>query len=340
MMREHLENLCSLYGISGNENRIRDYIINCIDGKCDYYTDNLGNVIAFKKGKKKSSVKLMIAAHMDEVGLIITHINSDGTLSFDTVGGINDDVIAGRQVMIYEKNIQGVVGSKAVHNMSSAEREAKISVSSLYIDIGADSKEEAEKLVSPGDNVSFMSGFTELGGGRICSKAVDDRAGCAVMLDLIDEGVEFDTYFAFTVQEEIGLRGAQTAAFEISPDFAVVLETTTASDISEVTGARRVCELGKGPVVTFMDRRTVYDRELYSLAFSLAEKEGMPCQTKTLIAGGNDAGAIHISKSGVRTIAVSAPCRYLHSPCCVAQYSDVEMCEALVRLLITGINEL
>lgn len=339
-MNGHLEKLSSLYGISGNEDSVRNYIISCIEGKCDCYTDNLGNLIAFKKGRKKTDKKLMIAAHMDEVGMMITHINSDGTLSFDTVGGINDDVIAGRQVMIYEKNIQGVVGSKAVHNMSSSEREEKISVSSLYIDIGASGKEEAEKMVSPGDNAAFMSGFTKLGGGKICSKALDDRAGCAVMIDLINEGTEYDTYFAFTVQEEIGLRGAQAAAFGISPDFAVVLETTTASDIADVTGAKRVCELGKGPVVSYMDRRTVYDRELYSLAFSLAEKNGIPCQTKTLIAGGNDAGAIHISKSGVRTIAVSAPCRYLHSPCCVAQYSDIEMCEALVRLLITGINEL
>ncbi len=339
-MLEHLEKLCSLYGISGNENSVRKYITECIDGKCDYHTDNLGNIIAFKKGKKQSSKKLMIAAHMDEVGMIVTYINQDGTLAFDTVGGINDEVIAGRQVMIYEKNIQGVVGSKAVHNMSASERESKISVSSLYIDIGAESREEAEKLVSPGDCVTFMSGFTELGGGRICSKAVDDRAGCAIMLDLINEGVEYDTYFAFTVQEEIGLRGAQAASFGISPDFAVVLETTTASDTADTSGAKRVCELGKGPVVSFMDRRTVYDRELYSLAFSLAEKNGIPCQTKTLIAGGNDAGAIHISKSGVRTAAVSAPCRYLHSPCCVAQYSDIEMCEALVRLLITGINNL
>lgn len=339
-MLEHLENLCSLNGISGNEKYIREYIIKNIAGKCEYYTDNLGNLIAFKKGRKTTDKKLMIAAHMDEVGMIITNINDDGTLSFDTVGGINDDVIAGRQVMIYEKNIQGVVGSKAVHNMSSSERNSKISVSSLCIDIGAETKEEAEKHISPGDNVAFMSGFTSMGGGRICSKALDDRAGCAVMLDLINEETEYDTYFTFTVQEEIGLRGAQTAAFGISPDFAIVLETTTASDISEVSGARRVCELGKGAVVSYMDRRTVYDRELYDLAFDLARKNNILCQTKTLIAGGNDAGAIHISKSGVRTAAVSAPCRYLHSPCCVAQRSDIEMCEALVRLLVTGINKL
>ena len=166
-MLEHLEPLCSLYGISGNENRVRDYILSRIEGKCSVRTDNLGNIIAFLKGKKKTDKKVMIAAHMDEVGMMITHINEDGTLSFDTVGGINDDVIAGRQVMIYEKNIQGVVGSKAVHNMTEEERKTPLAVSSLYIDIGAENKEEAEKFISPGDCVTFMSGFTRLGGGKI-----------------------------------------------------------------------------------------------------------------------------------------------------------------------------
>lgn len=339
-MLEHLKPLSSLYGISGNEDMVREYIIEKIKDKCEYYTDNLGNLIAFCKGRRSSERKLMIAAHMDEVGMIVTYINSDGTLSFDSVGGINDDVIAGRQVVIYNRSINGVIGSKAVHNMSAEERKQSISVSKLYIDIGTHSKEETEKLVSVGDCISFASQYTELGGGKICSKALDDRAGCAIMIDLINEGTEFDTYFVFTVQEEAGLRGAVTAAFGISPDFAVVLETTTACDIADVIGVKRVCELGRGPVISYMDRRTIYDRELYDLAFHLGEKNNIPCQTKTMVAGGNDAGAIHISKSGVRTIAVSAPCRYLHSPSCVAQYSDIEMCEALVRLLITGINEL
>lgn len=339
-MLENIKALCSLHGISGNEDNVRNYIIKQIDGKCDHYTDNLGNLIAFKKGTSSSAKKLMIAAHMDEVGFIITHINSDGTLSFDAVGGINEDVAAGRQVFIYNRNVQGVVGSKAVHNMSDAEKKNALSFSHMCIDIGADSREEAEKYVSVGDCVSFMPGFDEMGNGRICSKALDDRAGCAVMIDLINKGVAYDTYFVFTVQEEIGLRGATAAAFSIAPDFAVVLETTTASDISGVSGARRVCQLGDGAVVSYMDKRTVYDRELYDTAFSLAEENGIKCQTKTLVAGGNDSGAIHISGKGVRTIAVSAPCRYLHSPSCTAQYSDIEMCRDLVRLLISRINEL
>ncbi|MBE6853646.1 MAG: M42 family metallopeptidase [Ruminococcus sp.] len=339
-MLEHLEPLCSLYGISGNEKNVRDYIIENIEGKCSYYVDALGNIIAFKPGKKEKAKKIMIAAHMDEVGMIVTDVNSDGTLSFEAVGGVNSEVIAGRQVYIYEKNIQGVIGSKAVHNMSSSERDKKISAEDLCIDIGASDKEDAEKYISPGDCVTFMSGSTAMGDDSICSKALDDRAGCAIMLDLINTELDYGVYFVFTVQEEVGLRGAGTAAFQVSPDFAIVLETTTASDISGVSGASRVCELGKGAVVSYMDKRTVYDRELYELAFSLAEKAKINCQTKTLVAGGNDAGAIHISGNGVRTIAVSAPCRYLHSPSCMARRSDIEACENLTKLLITGINKL
>ena len=165
-MLEHLKPLSSLYGISGNEDMVREYIIEKIKDKCEYYTDNLGNLIAFCKGRRSSERKLMIAAHMDEVGMIVTYINSDGTLSFDSVGGINDDVIAGRQVVIYNRSINGVIGSKAVHNMSAEERKQSISVSKLYIDIGTHSKEETEKLVSVGDCISFASQYTELGGAK------------------------------------------------------------------------------------------------------------------------------------------------------------------------------
>ncbi len=339
-MLEHLKNLTQLYGISGNEDNIREYIISNIKGECAYHVDNLGNIIAFKKGMKSPKKKIMISAHMDEVGLIITHINPDGTLAFECVGGINDNVIAGRQVFLYNKGIYGVVGSKAVHNMTAAERKEKISVSKLYIDIGASDQKEAESMVSPGECVSFISGYTELGGGKVCSKALDDRIGCAIMLDLINDNAEYDIYLTFTVQEELGLRGAYTAAFGVEPDYAIVVETTTASDIPGSDGARRVCTLGDGAVVSFMDRRTFYDRELFNLAFSVARENSLKCQTKTLIAGGNDAGAIHLSRNGVRTIAVSSPCRYLHSPASVADYSDIVACELLIRHLITRILEL
>ena len=161
-----------------------------------------------------------------------------------------------------------------------------------------------------------------------------------MMIDMIRSELEYDTFFVFNVQEEIGLRGSRVSAFSVAPDFAIVLEATTAADIDGVSGAKRVCSLGNGPVVSFMDRSTVYDKELYNLAFDIAAENNIPCQTKTMIAGGNDAGAIHISRGGVRTIAVSVPCRYLHSPSCVIQWSDLENSLSLVKKLSQRICEL
>ena len=186
----------------------------------------------------------------------------------------------------------------------------------------------------------FDSEFVELGGNCVKSKAIDDRAGCAIMIQLIREGVEYDTYFVFNVQEEVGLRGSTASSFSVAPDFAIVLEATTASDIDGVSGAKKVCSLGKGPVVGFMDRSTVYDKELYRMAFESAEELGIPCQTKTMIAGGNDSGAIHKSRGGVRTIAVSVPCRYIHSPSCVINKEDFENTLTLTRELARRIHEL
>ena len=283
--------------------------------------------------------KLMIAAHTDEVGFIVTYINSDGTLCFNEVGGIDTTVAIGRQVTV-GNGINGVIGSTAVHNLSREQREKPPKYGDMYIDIGADSKEEAEKLVRLGDSVYFDSEFVELGGNCVKSKAIDDRAGCAIMIQLIREGVEYDTYFVFNVQEEVGLRGSTASSFSVAPDFAIVLEATTASDIDGVSGVKKVCSLGKGPVVGFMDRSTVYDKELYRMAFESAENLGIPCQTKTMIAGGNDSGAIHKSRGGVRTIAVSVPCRYIHSPSCVINAEDFENTLTLTRELARRIHEL
>lgn len=332
-MRELLKEMCLINGVSGDESAVRDYIISKIEGRCDYRVDNLGNLICFCKGRKSSDKKLMICAHMDEVGFIVTYIREDGTLSFGEVGGVDPSVVIGRQVTVGKSGISGVVGSTAVHNLSKEEREKPVEMNSLYIDIGAADKSEAEKYVSLGDCVYFDSEFVELGERRVKSKAIDDRAGCAMMIKLILEQPEFDTYFVFNVQEEIGLRGSRVSTFAVGPDLAIVLESTTAADIDGVSGAKKVCTLGGGPVVSFMDRSTVYDKELYHMAFQTAADLGIPCQTKTMIAGGNDAGAIHVSGRGVRTIAVSVPCRYLHSPSCVIQMSDLENSLGLVREL-------
>lgn len=333
-MKKLLRELCLINGVSGDENAVREFIIDKIKDVCEYRTDNLGNLICLRKGRKAPEKKIMVAAHMDEVGFIVTSIRSDGTLTFGTVGGIDACAAIGRQVKIGRNGLSGVIGSSAIHNLSKEEREKAPSISNLYIDIGAADKDEAEKHVRPGDCVYFNSEFVEFGENHIKSKAIDDRAGCAMMIKLMQDEPEYDTWFVFNVQEEIGLRGAAVSAFSVQPDIAFVLEATTAADIDGVSGAKRVCSLGDGPVVSFMDRSTVYDKQLYKLAFETAGELGIRCQTKTMIAGGNDSGAIHISGKGVRTLAVSVPCRYLHSPSCVIDYSDLEASYSLVKKLI------
>ena len=338
-MKKLLKELCLINGVSGDENSVREYIIDKVKDLCEYSVDNLGNLICFKKGRKAPSKKLMIAAHMDEVGFIVTAVKDDGTLSFDAVGGVDPSVVIGRQVKVGKNHLNGVVGSVAVHNLSGEEKEKTPEFDNLSIDIGASDAAEAKKYVNPGDCVYFDSEYIEFGDNHIKSKAIDDRAGCAVMIKLMQQELKYDTFFVFNVQEEIGLRGSTVSAFSVQPDIAVVLEATTAADIDGVGGAKKVCSLGGGPVVSFMDRSTVYDKELYRLAFDIAGKEGIPCQTKSMIAGGNDSGAIHISGSGVRTLAVSVPCRYLHSPSCVIDYSDVEDSYRLVKSLIKKVAD-
>ncbi|MDE7362569.1 MAG: M42 family peptidase [Oscillospiraceae bacterium] len=337
-MVERLRELCQLNGASGDETRVREFIQANIHPD-EVYTDNLGSLIAFKKGRKTPKHKIMYAAHMDEVGFMITDINEDGFLCFDAVGGVNPAVTLGRGVAL-ECGAPGVIGTKAIHQQSSDERKKLPDFGELYIDIGAASRDEAEKLAPRGSYAYFDADLFEFGDGFVKGKAIDDRAGCLIMMDMINGEPEYDAWYAFTVQEEVGTRGARAAAFAVAPDIAIVLETTTACDIAGVSGAKRVCELGKGAVVSYMDRGTVYDRGLYSLAFETAKANGIPVQTKTLIAGGNDSGAIHVSAGGVRTCAISVPCRYLHSPSCVIKTSDFEAVRALADKMLSAVGEL
>lgn len=337
-MIDKLENLCRLNGASGDEGRVRDYIKDHIAAD-EVTTDALGNLLVFKKGRKTPKNKIMFAAHMDEVGFMITDISEDGFLSFGAVGGINSSAVIGRTLLL-ESGVCGVVGTKAIHQQSKEERNKMPSFDELYIDIGANSKEEAEKFASRGSYAYFDTDFFEFGDGFIKGKAIDDRAGCLVMMDMINKTPEYDAWYAFTVQEEIGTRGAKAAAFTIAPDIAIVLETTTACDIAGVSGEKKVCELGKGAVVSYMDKRTIYDRGLYSLAFDTANANDIAVQTKTLVAGGNDSGAIHVSRGGVRTCAISIPCRYLHSPSCVIKESDYYAVKSLAEKMLSVVADL
>lgn len=332
-----IEELSGLFGPSGMEDRVREYIIGQIQAHCDYRVDALGNLIAFKQGEKRPKSRVLLAAHMDEVGFIVTYIEESGLLRFARLGGIDPRVMVGKRLKVGAQGVCGVIGTKPVHLTKGDERDKMPDPDSLYIDIGAVDQQEAMLAVQPGDCAVFDSEFVRFGDGMIKGKALDDRAGCAVMIKMLQSPLEYDTYFAFNVQEEVGCRGAGASAFAVKPDCAIVLETTTAADIAGVSAEKEVCRQGGGPVVSFMDRGTVYDRELYRMAFELAARENIPCQPKRLVAGGNEASVIHRSRAGVRTLAVSMPCRYLHSPACVLRVSDID---ATLRLAHAAACEL
>jgi putative aminopeptidase FrvX len=332
-----LKRLCAARGISGQEDEVRSLILKEITPLADRIEISpLGNILAFKAGEKSANRKLMLTAHMDEVGLIVTQITEDGLLKFSPVGGIDRRVLPGKSVIV-GKNIPGVIGAKPIHLLEKDEREKSVPVKDLSIDIGALSEKEALEYVKPGDAVTFDSVF-DASRGTVKAKALDDRAGCALLIQLMKTGLKHDAWFAFTVQEEIGFSGAKTASWSLEPDAAIVLESTTAADVPGVDKERQVCRLGEGPVISFMDRRTIYDRQLYDLAFEAAKNIGVKCQVKQAVTGGNDAGAIHVSRGGVRTVAVSLPCRYLHSAAGVIAQEDFVAARKLVAELADCIS--
>lgn len=334
-----LKDLCLINGTSGDEGRVRDFIIAQIKDYCEYRVDNMGSIIAFKKGKKAPAKKISINAHMDEVGFIVMGITDDGYLRFTSVGGIDSRVCLDRIVSVGKNSVTGVIGDKAFHLLNSDEKESCPGFDDLLIDIGATSKTEAEKYVSLGDFAYFESDYAELGNGYIKAKALDDRIGCMLLIELIQSELEYDTTFCFNVQEEVGLRGSKCTAFAVDADIAVVLESTTAADLDGVSGADRVCVLGDGPVISFMDNRTIYDRELFELGFAVARQNGIPVQTKTAVAGGNDAGAIQTSGDGVRVMAISLPTRYIHSGASVVKSSDIEETRRLLKKLLPKLSD-
>lgn len=326
-MKEMLKTLCSLPGVSGHEEAVRGYIREQVQPYADsILEDAMGNLLVHVRGEKpeEPGKKLLLAAHMDEVGVIVTDITSEGYLKFDFVGGVDRRVVIGKKVLLGDKAVNGIIGLKAIHLTEGEERNKVPPLKSLYIDIGVSSKEEAEKLVSLGDVGTFPTWALELGEGYLMAKAIDDRVGCTVMLELIRRGLPRDAWFAFTVQEEVGCRGSQTAAWRIQPDYALILEGTTAADLPSQSGGEKVCSPGKGPVIPFMDGGSVYDHGLFRKLTALAEARGIPWQTKTKISGGTDASSIQRSGAGARVAAISAAVRNIHSPSCVCCLEDMQ----------------
>ena len=332
-----LKRLCDAFGVSGAEGEIRDIIIPEIKEYCDDLTvDTMGNIIAFKKGES-SDKKVMLSAHMDEVGFIISGITDKGYLEFKKVGGIDTRVIISKNVLVGKNKIPGVIGMKAIHLQSKGEREEVPKVKSLFIDIGAKDKEDAEKHVELGDYVSFATKYADFGDGKIKAKAIDDRVGCYILTKLIKEPVKYDTYFCFTVQEEVGLRGAKVAAYRIKPDIALVIESTTCADVYNVPSQSEVTNLGKGVAISIMDRSTIVNRDYVSFLQKISD--GINVQYKKTTAGGNDAGAIHQTGTGVLTASLSVPCRYLHSPVGIASKDDILATEKLAKRFFVRIDE-
>lgn len=318
---ELLKILTSEYGPSGREDKIRDKISKEAEKFADeVYSDPLGNLIAHKKGKGE---KIMIAAHMDEIGAIATVIDENGFIRFSAVGGLyNKDLLARR--VRFENGTVGVIGSE--------EDNKDRKIGKMYIDIGAKNREEAEKHVSTGDMAVFEGAFVE-NDKTVISKALDNRAGCYVMLEAMKRvNSDNDLYFVFTSQEEVGLRGAKTAAYSIAPQYALAIDVTDTGDTPE--GIKMEVKLGKGAAVKVMDRSVLCDSYIRNLLIELAKENNIPYQLEIMNDGGTDAGAISLAGAGVRTGGISIPTRYIHSPSEMVSKSDLENCISLLCAFI------
>lgn len=318
-----LEKMTHINSVSGNEGTISDFIAGEAKKHCDEITvDAMGNLIARKKGEGK---KIMFAAHMDEIGIIATDIDEKGFIRFSSVGGLDVRNLAHMRVC-FRNGTEGVI---------EAEEEAfkeKPAISKLYVDIGAKNKKDAEKKVSIGDTAAFEGGFIKCG-NNVVSKALDNRVGCAVLLQAMSEAAKTnnDLYFVFTVQEEVGLRGAKTAAFDIQPDIAIAVDVT---DTGDTPGAPVMAvSLGGGAAIKIMDRSIMCDADVRVKMIETAKRNKIPYQLEIMTDGGTDAGAIHLTRAGVKTGGISVPARYIHSPSEMACVNDIENCVQLVSEL-------
>ena len=331
--------LSELNGVAGNEEKVADFILSQVSMCADeIIKDTMGNLIFLKKGKKPTSKKIAVFAHMDEVGLICTGITDEGYIKFNEVGHIDDRVLLTQKVLVGDNEIEGVIGIKAVHLQGKEERKNIIKKEDMYIDIGANSKEEAERLVSKGDYIALYSPYVKLYGRRFKAKAIDDRVGCAIMMELMHEKYDCDIYFCFSVQEEMGMRGASVLSRRINPDVAIVLEATTASDTAFVPEHLYCTRLGEGPAVSIMDKGSYSDIELRKFIENLAESKGINYQYKRTGNGANDSRVIQIGADGCKVAAISLPCRYIHSAVSVADGGDYDEMKRLVRVILNDIG--
>ena len=320
-----INKLTHTFSPSGNEKKIADLIRDMLKGKVDEIkTDALGNLICIKKGSGK---KIMLAAHMDEIGIIVSYIDEKGFLRFSNVGGINPFVILGQRV-VFENGTVGVVWYE--ENIGDIK---SIKLEKMYIDIAAKSQADAERLVSVGDMAVFESG-TILQNGRIISKSMDDRIGCAILVQIAlnQPRTENEIYYVFTAQEEVGLRGARTAAYGIMPDMALAVDVTTTGDTPECKPMS--VRIGDGPAIKIKDRSVIAHPQIKDRLIKCAEEHNIPHQFEILVQGGTDAGSIHTTAGGIPSGGVAIPTRNVHTSAEIVDMKDVENAVKLIEAFI------
>jgi tetrahedral aminopeptidase len=338
-----LKQLSEAIGVSGKEDAVRALVLPEIAPHAsDIVIDPLGGVSAVKRGSGASPIRLMLAAHMDEVGFMVRAIDSDGLIRVSAIGGIDERILPGVRVRLGPNNVIGAFIWTPIHHNRDQNT---VKLNNLRIDIGAASKDEAAGKVSVGDCGTFDSAYMEIGARMLRGKAFDDRAGCSLLIDTLKnaggEPYPVDVLAAFTVQEEIGLRGAKVAAQRLKPDIALILESTTAHDVpnpalgpDEVGDENPTCRVGGGPVLSFMDRSLIVNPRLLAFLRHTADEAGIPYQFKTQLGGGTDGGAVHVANVGVPTCVISLPCRYIHSPAAYLHRDDYDAALRLIRAFI------
>lgn len=329
-----LEILSNASGVSGYEGNVRNIIKEKIEKYVDeIIIDKMGNVIAHKKG---NGTKVIIDAHMDEVGFIITGYNEDGTLRFYPLGRINSKIPPAKVVLIGKNKITGVIGIKPIHLQSKEEKVKNMSYSEYCIDIGSNSKDETKKIVKLGDYAVFDTTFSDFGKGLVKGKAFDDRIGCSVLIEVLKENFGCDIYGVFNVQEEVGERGAYISSFTVNPDIGIVLEGTVCADMPNIPGYKKGTEIGKGPAISIMDQSSLFNSQISKDIMKIAMEKNIPYQLRRSIAGGNDGGAIHMSGEGAKVATISVPCRYIHSSVSVASIEDYQnTCKLVIEYIRT-----
>lgn len=343
-MNELLQQLTEASGVAGDEKEVRLLIRDLIEGHVDeWQVDTMGNLLAVRRGSGKSELRVLVDAHMDEVGLIVTEIDSDGTLKFLPVGGISPRTLLGKVVKVGRKGLTGVIGARPIHLLKASQRDSIVKAESMRIDIGAKKKEDAVKKVKVGDKATFATRYEE-NGATAMGKAFDDRAGCAVLIELLrGEPYPFDLHAAFTVQEEVGLRGATVAAYATKPDVALVLECTPAYDLPNERDVSPNVMLGRGPAVYVMDRVTIQDPRLVRHIMRTAEKNEIPFQIRQPGGGGTNTAVIQRATTGIPAATIATPARYVHAPTGMIHLDDfnnvIRLADATLRTLDASLFE-